>query len=687
MRRQAILVLGMHRSGTSALTRVLNILGATLPKTLMLVHDDNKAGYWESQKIARFNNRLLASAESRWDCDEPIPMRWFADEVGRFNQRNEARELIAAEFGDANVIVLKDPRLCLLFPFWEKVLNEEGFECKVIMCVRDPIEVAYSLAARLQDSKLHPAAIRPFGRTLLLWLRHVLDAERSTRHLPRMVVDYSGLLSNWRVELGALQGLSDRLTWPKLNDFLSQEVDQFLNPQHRRHHRVAHPQVADYYPFLITDVLDTLKCSVSTGSSPSLLDSLTQDFDRLVSAYAPLRVTSDRLACQDPFADRILFELQNLRPETYTRGFAESAKPPVLFISKTTASRAHQYRVIHPVEQLISRGWNAKWASSSEPVLLDLVRKAKIVVVSRGPWDGVFKEIRKLCSENKKILICDIDDLIFEPDVLAAGYVEHFNRLNELSRASYMKEAHDLQLALRECDAVFATTAPLARAASKYAPCTFVLPNCFGSDMLERASISMSAPKPSSLDGLFRVGFASGTPTHTRDFGTIAEVLSTFILANPQSRLVLLGHLERKDFAQLSGIEHQIECRPAVPLNELSAELARFDINLAPLESANPFCEAKSEIRYTAASAIGIATIATSTEPLNLAVIHEVSGFIARSDTEWLMYLQKLADEPAMRLKMGEAARIDAMARFGTEKTARLIEQYLAKILERQSTE
>ena len=76
-RRQAILVLGMHRSGTSALGGVVSMLGAAAPKTLLPANGGNPRGYWESLPLERANNDLLASAGSRWDDWRALNPQWI----------------------------------------------------------------------------------------------------------------------------------------------------------------------------------------------------------------------------------------------------------------------------------------------------------------------------------------------------------------------------------------------------------------------------------------------------------------------------------------------------------------------------------------------------------------------------------------------------------------------------------
>ena len=212
MTRHALLVLGMHRSGTSALTRVLGLMGAALPHDPMPPTADNPQGYWESQRIARLNNRLLESAGTDWSNDAAIPPEWFADPC-RAGDREEAIALLADEFAAAPSIVLKDPRICRLIPFWKTVLDAAGFETRAVLALRDPLEVARSLAARAADPAFSPAAIPDPARGLLLWLRYVLDAERHSRELTRHVIDYADLLRDWRTTLEPLRGIAGLSSW------------------------------------------------------------------------------------------------------------------------------------------------------------------------------------------------------------------------------------------------------------------------------------------------------------------------------------------------------------------------------------------------------------------------------------------------------------------------------------------
>ena len=164
MTRHALLVLGMHRSGTSALTRVLGLMGAALPHDPMPPTADNPQGYWESQRIARLNNRLLESAGTDWSNDAAIPPEWFADPC-RAGDREEAIALLANEFAAAPSIVLKDPRICRLIPFWKTVLDAAGFDVVPPMlayaCAKQSLWTATRFLARELAPEIRVNAVCP----------------------------------------------------------------------------------------------------------------------------------------------------------------------------------------------------------------------------------------------------------------------------------------------------------------------------------------------------------------------------------------------------------------------------------------------------------------------------------------------------------------------------------------------
>ena len=182
--RTAVMVLGMHRSGTSALTRLLNLLGCDPPNNLMPAAESNAHGFWESSPITALNDEILNSAGSRWDDWQEFNPNWIKSAAfDRFMKR--AVQLVEQEFGESNLFVLKDPRNCILMPFWRSVLNSIGIKQVAIHTLRHPLEVIDSLKKRDNQNKLNAS---------LLWLYYNISAEISTRDIPRFFTSYDEIL-------------------------------------------------------------------------------------------------------------------------------------------------------------------------------------------------------------------------------------------------------------------------------------------------------------------------------------------------------------------------------------------------------------------------------------------------------------------------------------------------------------
>src|SRR5437763_8180680 len=138
----------MHRTGTSAITRVLALLGIDLPRHLVPgVPNDNDLGFWESVLVGEAHDRFLASIGSAWDDVSPIPKSVFASaKADRFV--GELDEILRAEYGDSSLFVVKDPRMCRCLPLWIAALDRFGARPSFVITTRNPLEVAGSLKAR-----------------------------------------------------------------------------------------------------------------------------------------------------------------------------------------------------------------------------------------------------------------------------------------------------------------------------------------------------------------------------------------------------------------------------------------------------------------------------------------------------------------------------------------------------------
>lgn len=279
--RYMVLVLGMHRSGTSALGGMLHHLGCSLPKTVMGAHKDNPKGYCESQAIRQFNDRLLGSARSSWRDWRPMNANWFASVESRaFAQ--EAEELFDQEFGKAALVMLKEPRLCRLVPFWREVAERAGVAIRPVLTHRNPMEIAKSVETR--DGML-PA------EGMLLWLRHVLEAEAATRGMQRYVTSYGALMQNWvAVANGAGKALD--IVWPRFDERATQDIESFLSRDLRHHEELpekitGNPTISDWIRESYRIFEDWTRDGERSDDYETL-DRIRAEFDAAAPAFGPL---------------------------------------------------------------------------------------------------------------------------------------------------------------------------------------------------------------------------------------------------------------------------------------------------------------------------------------------------------------------------------------------------------------
>jgi hypothetical protein len=147
--RHVLFVVGMHRSGTSALCMALHACGASFGSDLLApVRQVNDQGFWEPAEVVALNDRLLNLTGAEWYSvtSQQLHKNWRGVEFD--SARSEAREILKRGFGAGPLEVVKDPRLCITLPFWLILCQELRLRASVCVMTRSPIEVCRSLKER-----------------------------------------------------------------------------------------------------------------------------------------------------------------------------------------------------------------------------------------------------------------------------------------------------------------------------------------------------------------------------------------------------------------------------------------------------------------------------------------------------------------------------------------------------------
>ena len=198
-----ICIAGMHRAGTSMVARMLEGCGVDLggPEHFAPPAPDNRDGYWEDLRFVALNDRILEKFQGAWDHPPALPPGWEASPVLEAERRDAAALLRwrAEPWG------WKDPRTSLTIPFWRSLLPT----MRVIVCLRNPFEVADSLRARGYTSER-------FG--LSLWEAYYRAIEETVDGSSALVTHYESFLANPRAELERVLAFLDLRPGPAVRE-------------------------------------------------------------------------------------------------------------------------------------------------------------------------------------------------------------------------------------------------------------------------------------------------------------------------------------------------------------------------------------------------------------------------------------------------------------------------------------
>jgi hypothetical protein len=261
----ALFVMGMGRSGTSALTRVLSLCGGALPTGLIGALPANPRGFWESREATYLNETILRRHGSA-GYDPSLCLQ----EKGAFDGKEKVAciakiRAFLATLPAAPLVIIKDHRINALSGVWFEAACLAGFDVVAVIAVRHPQEVIASVAANAPASP---------ELTNALWLKSNLLAERHTRALPRVFVEYPNLLGDWRREIKRISA-----TLPiDLNTRDEGTIDAFLSEDLRRQ-RYSGPMTEPFG----TDWNSTVYEALSAAARDELWDE--SGLDRVFEAY------------------------------------------------------------------------------------------------------------------------------------------------------------------------------------------------------------------------------------------------------------------------------------------------------------------------------------------------------------------------------------------------------------------
>ena len=219
--QSVIIILGMHRSGTSTISRIANLLGVYMgeEEDFLEIKLDNPKGYWENEFIVSINDeilRRLGSQNSNTWIEIPIFFDGWEDSVIFNDLKYKAIAYLNKKMRGKEIWGWKDPRTCLTLPFWKNILPNKNL--KFIICLRNPLSVSNSLKKRNNSS---------LEKGLVLWFRHNMLILKHTKSFPKIIIQYENVVDVQKRE-NVIEKIAKFIGVDKLEN-VKYEIENFID--------------------------------------------------------------------------------------------------------------------------------------------------------------------------------------------------------------------------------------------------------------------------------------------------------------------------------------------------------------------------------------------------------------------------------------------------------------------------
>ncbi|NTW30037.1 MAG: glycosyltransferase family 4 protein [Candidatus Moranbacteria bacterium] len=336
----------------------------------------------------------------------------------------------------------------------------------------------------------------------------------------------------------------------------------------------------------------------------------------------------------------------------------------VLFITGGVGDSA-RFRTKHVAEQLGFHGITSSVTVQDNPRLSSYADSFSVFVFHRVLFTA---SVAKLIAEIKKRgkeIVFETDDLVYDPKYLK--HMDYWRVMNPLERKLYENGVGGEILADPYVKVATTTTSFLAEKLRERGKKVIIVPNRLSiSDVTTAEALFAERSKRLRIGTgeSVTIGYFSGAAGHDKDFSTITGALQRLLTKHTNLRLLIVGPLVLDE--SFGAFSDRIDRMHYVARQKHFENVACVDINIAPLEIGNPFCEGKSELKFFEAGILGVPTVAVATQTFREAITDGVDGFVAANESEWEDKLERLIADPDLRKRIGEAARKTALSQYVT---------------------
>lgn len=331
-----------------------------------------------------------------------------------------------------------------------------------------------------------------------------------------------------------------------------------------------------------------------------------------------------------------------------------------------------RYRAALPAEALRTMGIETSIHHYRDRAARHAALRADVVVVYRVPATLQISELLSQLREHEVPAIFDVDDLIFDPEL--AAEIPALRILPPSERDLWMQGVRRYRTTMEQCVGFVGSTPALAAHAQTVTGLpTAVFGNGVGTELARASARARQRPRNA---GRLRVGYFSGTNTHDADWAMVEEAVTSVVAQRDGVELWLGGHLP--ETSRIDALGRRAVRLPYLHWTDLPLALHDVDVNLAPIDMASPFNQAKSAIKWLEAALVGTPTVASPTRPFADAIDDGTSGLLATSPDEWRRSIGTLLDDQHLRERVGRTANRRALVEYSPHRQALRYEAILA---------
>ncbi len=336
----------------------------------------------------------------------------------------------------------------------------------------------------------------------------------------------------------------------------------------------------------------------------------------------------------------------------------------VLFVTGGVGDSA-RFRTKHVAEEIGFHGITSSITVQDNPRLSSYADKFSVFVFHRVLFTpSVAKLIERIQAQGKEIVF-ETDDLVYDPSFLV--HMDYWRVMNALERKLYEHGVGGEILANPYVKTATTSTSFIADKLREKGKRVFVVPNRLpASDVAIVEALYPERKKwlTEEDDDTVTIGYFSGTAGHDKDFATITTPLLRLLEKHGNLCLLIVGPLVLDD--RFGAFAERIDRLQYVRRRDHFGNVAAVDINIAPLEIGNPFCEGKSELKFFEAGILAVPTVASATQTFREAIRDGEDGFVADGDAQWEEKLGRLITDKDLRNQIGGQARKTALDRYVT---------------------